>query len=35
MDKPKVTRALQRLEAGGIVQRAVDAEDRRQVRLAR
>jgi hypothetical protein len=26
MDKPKVTRALQRLEAGGIVQRAVDAE---------
>jgi DNA-binding MarR family transcriptional regulator len=34
MDKPKVTRALQRLEAGGIVQRAVDAEDRRQVRLA-
>jgi DNA-binding MarR family transcriptional regulator len=34
MDKPKVTRALQRLEAGGIVQRNVDAEDRRQVRLA-
>ena len=34
MDKPKVTRALQRLEAAGIVQRAVDAEDRRQVRLA-
>jgi DNA-binding MarR family transcriptional regulator len=34
MDKPKVTRALQRLEAGGLVQRAVDAEDRRQVRLA-
>ena len=34
MDKPKVTRALQRLESAGIVQRAVDAEDRRQVRLA-
>lgn len=34
MGKPKVTRALQRLEAGGIVQRAIDAEDRRQVRLA-
>ena len=34
MDKPKVTRALQRLEAGGLVQRAIDAEDRRQVRLA-
>jgi DNA-binding MarR family transcriptional regulator len=34
MDKPKVTRALQRLEAAGIVQRAIDAEDRRQVRLA-
>jgi len=34
MDKPKVTRALQRLETAGIVQRAVDAEDRRQVRLA-
>ncbi|KAB2912208.1 MAG: MarR family transcriptional regulator [Hyphomicrobiaceae bacterium] len=33
MDKPKVTRALQRLEAGGLVQRAVDARDRRQVRL--
>jgi len=34
MDKPKVTRALQRLEAAGIVQRAVDAQDRRQVSLA-
>jgi len=34
MDKPKVTRALQRLEAGGLVRRAVDADDRRQVRLA-
>ena len=34
MDKPKVTRALQRLEAGGLLQRAVDADDRRQVRLA-
>ena len=34
MDKPKVTRALQRLEAASIVQRAIDAEDRRQVRLA-
>jgi len=33
MDKPKVTRALQRLETGGLVQRAVDAQDRRQVRL--
>jgi DNA-binding MarR family transcriptional regulator len=34
MDKPKVTRALQRLEAAGLVRRAIDAEDRRQVRLA-
>src|SRR4029078_1730093 len=34
MDKPKVTRALQRLEAGGMLRRAIDAEDRRQVRLA-
>jgi DNA-binding MarR family transcriptional regulator len=34
MDKPKVTRALQRLEAGGLLRRAIDAEDRRQVRLA-
>ena len=34
MDKPKVTRALQRLEAGGLLRRAIDADDRRQVRLA-
>lgn len=34
MDKPKVTRALQRMEAAGLVQRTIDAEDRRQVRLA-
>jgi len=34
MDKPKVTRALQRLEAAGLAQRAIDANDRRQVRLA-
>lgn len=34
MDKPKVTRALQRLQAAGLLQRTVDAEDRRQVRLA-
>jgi|EndMetStandDraft_3_1072993.scaffolds.fasta_scaffold942333_2 DNA-binding MarR family transcriptional regulator len=34
MDKPKVTRALQRLEAAGLLRRAIDAEDRRQVRLA-
>lgn len=33
MDKPKVTRALQRLEARGLVQRAVVSADRRQVRL--
>jgi len=33
MDKPKVTRALQRLESAGLAQRAVDAGDRRQVRL--
>jgi DNA-binding MarR family transcriptional regulator len=33
MDKPKVTRALQRLEAAGLAHRAVDAKDRRQVRL--
>ena len=33
MDKPKVTRALQRLEAAGLARRAVDANDRRQVRL--
>lgn len=34
MDKPKVTRALQRLEARGLVQRAIVSADRRQVRLA-
>lgn len=34
LDKPKVTRALQKLEARGLVQRAVDARDRRQVRLS-
>ena len=34
LDKPKVTRALQRLEGGGLLQRAIDAQDRRQVRLA-
>jgi DNA-binding MarR family transcriptional regulator len=34
MDKPKVTRGLQRLEAGGLLRRAIDADDRRQVRLA-
>ncbi len=34
MDKPKVTRALQRLEAAGLLRRAIDADDRRQVRLA-
>ena len=33
MDKPKVTRALQRLEARGLVQRAIVSADRRQVRL--
>ena len=33
MDKPKVTRALQRLEARGLTQRSVLASDRRQVRL--
>ena len=33
MDKPKVTRALQRLEARGLTQRSVVTEDRRQVRL--
>ena len=33
MDKPKVTRALQRLEARGMVQRAVVSADRRKVRL--
>lgn len=34
LDKPKVTRALQKLEARGFVQRAVEAKDRRQVRLS-
>ena len=34
LDKPKATRALQKLEARGLVQRAVDAKDRRQVRLS-
>jgi DNA-binding MarR family transcriptional regulator len=33
MDKPKVTRALQRLEARGLTQRSIVTEDRRQVRL--
>ena len=33
LDKPKVSRALQRLEAASLVQRAVDPNDRRQVRL--
>jgi DNA-binding MarR family transcriptional regulator len=33
LDKPKVTRALQKLEARNLVQRAVEAHDRRQVRL--
>mgnify|MGYP000882981664 CR=1 FL=1 len=34
LDKPKVTRALQKLEARGLVQRAVEERDRRQVRLS-
>lgn len=33
MEKPKVTRALQRLEARGLTQRAIVSADRRQVRL--
>ena len=33
LDKPKVTRALQKLEARGLVERAIEARDRRQVRL--
>jgi DNA-binding MarR family transcriptional regulator len=33
LDKPKVTRALQRLEAAGLTQRVVGPEDRRQVRI--
>jgi DNA-binding MarR family transcriptional regulator len=34
LDKPQVTRALQRLEADGLVRRKIDSQDRRQVRLA-
>ena len=34
LDKPKATRALQKLEARGLVQRAVEERDRRQVRLS-
>ena len=34
LDKPKVTRALQRMEASGIIIRAIDLEDRRQARLS-
>lgn len=34
LDKPKVTRALQKLEARGYLQRAIDVRDRRQVRLS-
>jgi DNA-binding MarR family transcriptional regulator len=34
MEKPKVTRALQRLEKSGCVVRAIDVEDRRQARLS-
>ena len=34
MDKPKVTRALQRLEVAGLLVRAIDVEDRRQARLS-
>lgn len=33
MEKPKVTRALQRLEARGLTQRAIVSADRRRVRL--
>ena len=33
LDKPKVTRALQRLEAAGFTQRVVGSQDRRQVRI--
>lgn len=33
LEKPKVTRALQRLEAAGLTQRVVGVEDRRQVRV--
>lgn len=34
LDKPKVTRALQRLEARGLTERGIVPADRRQVRLA-
>src|SRR5258705_6071920 len=34
MDKPKVTRALQRLKSGGLLPRAIDADDRQPVRPA-
>jgi DNA-binding MarR family transcriptional regulator len=34
MDKPKVTRALQRLLAAGLITRAIDSADRRQARIA-
>ncbi len=34
MDKPKVTRALQRLQASGLVTRTIDRADRRQARIA-
>lgn len=34
LDKPKVTRALQKLEARGLVERSIEARDRRQVRLS-
>jgi DNA-binding MarR family transcriptional regulator len=33
LDKPKVTRALQRLEARGLAERSIVSSDRRQVRL--
>lgn len=33
MDKPKVTRALQRLEVRGLAERSIVSSDRRQVRL--
>jgi DNA-binding MarR family transcriptional regulator len=34
MDKPKVTRALQRLLTSGLITRAIDSADRRQARIA-
>jgi len=34
LDKPKLTRALQRLEARGLIKRATVAEDRRRATLA-